>query len=217
MLHKNNSIKGCLAFFFCAFFLTSYSALAQFSVGLTGGTDFDTVNNVDAEVAALQKNINIYVGREGRHFGGFVKYNHQDWYIRVEALQVKRDHSFKIPIVLTDVKRIITDFEVTHLDVPLLLGYNISKSLRIFGGPRWSFNQKANSTGVQIEDLERTSFVGTQLGFGYQYKRFELDVRYSLSGQTHEVNFLENPIGNKNQYINSQGQFVLLGLSAYIL
>jgi len=174
-------------------------------------------NNVDAEVAALQKNINIYVGREGRHFGGFVKYNHQDWYIRVEALQVKRDHSFKIPIVLTDVKRIITDFEVTHLDVPLLLGYNISKSLRIFGGPRWSFNQKANSTGVQIEDLERTSFVGTQLGFGYQYKRFELDVRYSLSGQTHEVNFLENPIGNKNQYINSQGQFVLLGLSTYIL
>jgi hypothetical protein len=217
MLHKNNSIKGCFAFFFWAFFLTSSSALAQFSVGLTGGTDFDTVNNVDAEVAALQKNINIYVGREGRHFGGFVKYNHQDWYIRVEALQVKRDHSFKIPIVLTDVKRIITDFEVTHLDVPLLLGYNISKSLRIFGGPRWSFNQKANSTGVQIEDLERTSFVGTQLGFGYQYKRFELDVRYSLSGQTHEVNFLENPIGNKNQYINSQGQFVLLGLSAYIL
>ena len=217
MLHKNNSIKGCLAFFFCAFFLTSYSALAQFSVGITGGTDFDTVNNVDAEVAALQKNINIYVGREGRHFGGFVKYNHQDWYIRVEALQVNRDHSFKIPIVRTDVKRIITDFEVTHLDVPLLLGYNISKSLRIFGGPRWSFNQKANSTGVQIEDLERTSFVGTQLGFGYQYKRFELDVRYSLSGQTHEVNFLENPIGNKNQYINSQGQFVLLGLSTYIL
>lgn len=217
MLHKNNSIKGCFAFFFWAFFLTSSSALAQFSVGLTGGTDFDTVNNVDAEVAALQKNINIYVGREGRHFGGFVKYNHQDWYIRVEALQVKRDHSFKIPIVLTDVKRIITDFEVIHLDVPLLLGYNISKSLRIFGGPRWSFNQKANSTGVQIEDLERTSFVGTQLGFGYQYKRFELDVRYSLSGQTHEVNFLENPIGNKNQYINSQGQFVLLGLSAYIL
>jgi len=101
--------------------------------------------------------------------------------------------------------------------VPLLLGYNISKSLRIFGGPRWSFNQKANSTGVQIEDLERTSFVGTQLGFGYQYKRFELDVRYSLSGQTHEVNFLENPIGNKNQYINSQGQFLLLGLSTYIL
>ncbi len=217
MLHKNNSIKGCFAFFFWAFFLTSSSALAQFSVGLTGGTDFDTVNNVDAEVAALQKNINIYVGREGRHFGGFVKYNHQDWYIRVEALQVKRDHSFKIPIVLTDVKRIITDFEVTHLDVPLLVGYNISKSLRIFGGPRWTFNQKANSTGVQIEDLERTSFVGTQLGFGYQYKRFELDVRYSLSGQTHEVNFLENPIGNKNQYINSQGQFVLLGLSAYIL
>ena len=98
MLHKNNSIKGCLAFFFCAFFLTSYSALAQFSVGITGGTDFDTVNNVDAEVAALQKNINIYVGREGRHFGGFVKYNNQDWYIRVEALQVKRDHSFKIPL-----------------------------------------------------------------------------------------------------------------------
>ena len=217
MLHKNNSIKGCFAFFFWAFFLTSSSGLAKFSVGLTGGTDFDTVNNVDAEVAALQKNINIYVGREGRHFGGFVKYNHQDWYIRVEALQVKRDHSFKIPIVLTDVKRIITDFEVTHLDVPLLLGYNIFKSLRIFGGPRWSFNQKANSTGVQIEDLERTSFVGTQLGFGYQYKRFELDVRYSLSGQTHEVNFLENPIGNKNQYINSQGQFVLLGLSTYIL
>lgn len=217
MLHKNTPLKGYFAFFFCAFFMTSYSALAQFSVGITGGTDFDTVNNVDAEVAALQKNINIYVGREGRHFGGFVKYNHQDWYIRVEALQVKRHHSFKIPIVLTDVKRIITDFEVTHLDVPLLLGYNISKSLRIFAGPRWTFNQKANSTGVQIEDLERTSFVGTQLGFGYQYKRFELDVRYSLSGQTHEVNFLENPVGNKNQYINSQGQFVLLGLSAYIL
>ena len=69
MLHKNNPLKGYFAFFFCAFFMTSYSALAQFSVGITGGTDFDTVNNVDAEVAALQKNINIYVGREGRHFG----------------------------------------------------------------------------------------------------------------------------------------------------
>ena len=59
---------GCLAFFFCAFFMISFSALAQFSVGITGGTDFDTVNNVDAEVAALQKNINIYVGREGQSF-----------------------------------------------------------------------------------------------------------------------------------------------------
>ena len=76
--------------------MISFSGLAQFSVGIIGGTDFDTVNNVDAEVAVLQKNINIYVGRDGHHFGGFVKYNNQDWYIRVEALQVKRDHSFKI-------------------------------------------------------------------------------------------------------------------------
>ena len=48
-------------------------ASAQFSFGVVAGIDFDTVNNIDAEVAALDKNINIYVGRSGHHFGGFFK------------------------------------------------------------------------------------------------------------------------------------------------
>ena len=38
-------------------------ALAQFSFGVVAGIDFDAVNNIDAEVAVLDKNINIYVGR----------------------------------------------------------------------------------------------------------------------------------------------------------
>ena len=43
-------------------------ASAQFSFGVVAGIDFYTVNNIDAEVAALDKNINIYVGRSGHYF-----------------------------------------------------------------------------------------------------------------------------------------------------
>jgi len=192
-------------------------ASAQFSFGVVAGIDFDTVNNIDAEVAALDKNINIYVGRSGHHFGGFLKYNYQNWFLRVEALSLRRNHSYKIPIVLTDTKRIITDFDVTQWDVPLLFGYNLTRALRVLAGPRWTLNQAAVFEDNPINALERARFVGTQLGLGYQYKRFEIDVRYSLNGQDHEVNFLPEPIENKNQYINSQGQFVLLSLSAHIL
>lgn len=199
------------------FFLISTAAWSQFSLGVLVGTDFDTVNNVDASVAALEKNINIYVSRSGQHFGAFVKYDFSKWFIRTEVQQLRRQHAYKIPIVLTDVKRIITDFEVRQWDVPLLLGYSVTPSLRLFAGPRWSLNQTANVKGQDILELNKASFVGSQIGMGYQYKRFELDVRYSLSGQVHEVNFLENPMSNKNQYVNSQGQFVLLSLSAYIL
>ena len=43
-------------------------ASAQFFFGVVAGIDFDTVNNIDAEVAALDKNINVYVGRSDHHF-----------------------------------------------------------------------------------------------------------------------------------------------------
>jgi hypothetical protein len=196
---------------------TSTAAWSQFSIGVLGGTDFDTVNNVDASVAALDKNINIYVSRSGHHIGGFVKYSFPKWFVRTELMQLKRNHTFKIPIVLTDVKRIITDFEVTQLDIPLLVGYALTSDLRVFAGPNWTINQRATMKETSISDLSKHVITGAQFGLGYQYKRFELDMRYALNGQTHEVNFLSSPIGQKNQYIQSQGQFVMLSIAAYLL
>ena len=56
---------------------------------------------------------------------------------------------------------------------------------------------------------------GLQYGIGVKFGNIEVDVRAERSFTKNEIKFMENRIGEKNQYVSTQGKLYLLGISYY--
>ena len=112
---------------------------------------------------------------------------------------------------------VVTDFNETKIDVPVLIGFKPFKYLNIFAGPRFEYNKKVKDlNNLSISDLNTDFQIGLQYGVGVKFYKFELDLRVERGFEKNEINYLKDAIGSKNQYITSIGKIYLLALSFYL-
>ena len=69
---------------------------------------------------------------------------------------------------------------------------------------------------MSISDLKTDYRIGLQYGVGVKFLRFEIDIRVDKGFEKNEINYMKNPVGNKNQFITSTGKIYLLALSFYL-
>jgi hypothetical protein len=69
---------------------------------------------------------------------------------------------------------------------------------------------------IDLDDLKNQYRLGLQYGIGLKFGKFEIDLRAERGFSENEINFMENQVEIKNQYITSQGRLYLLGVSYYL-
>ena len=199
------------------FLLITISTFSQFEYGFKGGISFNGNLNVALEIKSLDLGFptNNYESRDGEHFGLFFKINFNNFYLRPEINYTRIKNSYDLFLVAK--KDVITDFDETKIDIPVIVGYNLFKYLNIFAGPRFEYNKKVKDlNNLIISDLNTDFQIGLQYGVGLKFYRFELDLRVEIGFEKNEINYLKDAIGSKNKFITSEGKLYLLTLSFYL-
>ena len=199
------------------FFFITLNIYSQFEYGIKGGINFNTNLNVALEIESLDLGFptNNYESRNGEHFGLFFKINFNKFYLRPEINYTRIKNSYDL--FLVPKRDVVTDFNETKIDIPVLIGYKPFKYLNIFAGPRFEYNKKVKDlNNLSISDLKTDYRIGLQYGVGVKFLRFEIDIRVDKGFEKNEINYMKNPVGNKNQFITSTGKIYLLALSFYL-
>ncbi|MBT4063465.1 MAG: outer membrane beta-barrel protein, partial [Flavobacteriaceae bacterium] len=132
------------------FFFITLNIYSQFEYGIKGGINFNSNLNVALEIESLDLGFptNNYESRNGEHFGLFFKINFNKFYLRPEINYTRIKNSYDL--FLVPKRDVVTDFNETKIDVPVLIGYKPFKYLNIFAGPRFEYNKK-------VKDLNNLS------------------------------------------------------------
>lgn len=120
-------------------------------------------------------------------------------------------------IIYTDVKSeyningTATEYDLTKLDVPVLLGTKVLGFGNVFIGPSFQYILQED---FQLNDLSTDDFnkfsVGMQLGFGVEFGRIGLDVRWERGLTNSEADFVSS---NTNINIDNRTNQIIFGLS----
>jgi hypothetical protein len=199
-------VKNLILFFLFFYFHNLSGQVVSLEYGLKAGINFNSHLNVALEIESLNLGFptNNYESRNGEHFGLFFKINFKKFYLRPEINYTRIKNSYDL-------------FLVPKSDVPVLIGYKPFKYLNIFIGPRFEYNKKVKDlNNLSISDLNTDYRIGLQYGVGIKFSRFEIDIRAERGFEKNEINYMKNPVENKNQFITSIGKIYLLAFSFYL-
>jgi len=204
-----------MKFYYVLIILISSNIFSQFEYGIKGGINFNSNINLNAEIESINNAINIFESRNGAHIGGFFKLSIGSFFIRPEFTYSKIKNSYSIPYVLVKTENIITEFSQNKIDIPVMLGYKFYNLINIFAGPRFEYIGKVEFENLNLDELKNKFKTGLQYGIGVKFGKVEVDLRAERGFSKNEIKFMENQIGEKNQYISTKGKLYLLGVSYY--
>lgn len=145
-------------------------------------------------------------GKTGYHVGFWGKLDFPKIYLRPELVYTKTKSSY-------DVDGGSQDYDVSKLDLPVLLGIKIVGPLHLFAGPAFQYTLKNDLEGVEIEDVESDFTVGLNAGAGVNIGKLGFDVRYERGFSENEANFIGNNITDVSGRVDSRPSQVIFSLS----
>ncbi|MBO0324284.1 PorT family protein [Muricauda sp. CAU 1633] len=145
-------------------------------------------------------------GKTGYHVGFWGKLDLPKIYLRPELVYTKTKSSY-------DVDGSSQDYDVSKLDLPVLLGVKIVGPLHVFAGPAFQYTLKNDLDGVEIEDVENDFTVGLNAGAGVNIGKLGFDVRYERGFSENEANFIGNNITDVSGRVDSRPSQVIFSLS----
>ncbi len=160
-------------------FLFAYKAYAQdFDLGVKGGVNYAQsvilnvvgADGVDMGDLENERGMSVVLGGFARATFGKVVFQPE---LLFSENQSFADIGNIDPqnITLSDV----LEMKVDKVDIPLLVGYNVYKSVRVIGGPVVS-HIKSESTDPLFDFKNLT--IGYHAGFGFDINRLTFDARY---------------------------------------
>ena len=176
------------------FLLVSTStAFAQSGFGVKAGLNYGDNGEIEyTDFTEAGNNIITEKGdsKMGYHFGVFYRAQLGPVFLKPELLytQTKSKYEFRSQE---------SDYEVSKLDLPILVGLDIIGPLHIFAGPSLQYVLENDLEGVTLADVENEFSVGAQFGAGVQFGGIGLDVRYErgLTENQAEALNLDNSSG----------------------
>lgn len=145
-------------------------------------------------------------GKTGYHVGFWGKLDFPKIYLRPELVYTKTKSSY-------DVDGDSQDYDVSKLDLPVLLGVKIVGPLHLFAGPAFQYTLKNDLENVEIEDVESDFTVGLNAGAGVNIGRLGFDIRYERGFSENEANFIGNNITDVSGRVDSRPSQVIFSLS----
>lgn len=178
-------------FLVVAFALIGSAAMAQSGSGFGVKAGLSYNKNGDLIQSVGEGGQDIVEGAEGKtgyHFGLWGKLDFPKIYLRPELVYSKTKSSY-------DVAGGSQDYDVSKLDLPVLLGYKLIGPLHIFAGPAFQYTLKNDLGDLEVEDVENDFTVGLNAGVGVNLGRLGLDVRYERGFSENEADIIDIPDG----------------------
>lgn len=178
-------------FLVVALALIGSAAMAQSGSGFGIKAGLSYNKNGDLISSVGQGGEDIVEGAEGKtgyHFGFWGKLDFPKIYLRPELVYSKTKSSY-------DIAGDSQDYDVSKLDLPVLLGYKLVGPLHIFAGPAFQYTLKNDLEDLEVEDVENDFTVGLNAGLGVNLGRLGLDVRYERGFSKNEAEIIDIPDG----------------------
>jgi len=145
-------------------------------------------------------------GKVGFHVGFFGKLDFPKIYLKPELVYTKTKSSY-------DVDGTTNDYDISKIDLPVLLGYKIIGPLHIFAGPSFQYTLNNDLKGLEVEDVKNDFTVGLNVGVGVNLGNIGLDVRYERGFSENEAAFIGNNIADISGRVDSRPSQIIFGLS----
>ena len=145
-------------------------------------------------------------GKTGYHVGFWGKLDFPKVYLRPELVYTKTKSSY-------DVDGNSQDYDISKLDLPVLLGIKIVGPLHVFAGPAFQYTLKNDLEDLEVNDVKNDFTVGLNTGVGVNIGKVGLDVRYERGFSENEANFIGNNITDISGRVDSRPSQVIFSLS----
>ncbi|MCK5441608.1 MAG: PorT family protein [Maribacter sp.] len=167
------------------FALVSLTAFAQkdSGFGIKGGLNYNANGDYfdAAEDAYKDPSRNV-----GYHIGLFGKLGNR-FYVRPELVYTKTKSDYDGE-----------SFDMSKLDVPVLVGTKIIGPLHVFAGPAFQYILDSEFEGISSNEIESDFTVGLHIGAGVNLGKLGVDVRYERGFSSNEANFINNNVTELN-------------------
>ncbi|MFK7750808.1 MAG: outer membrane beta-barrel protein [Kordia sp.] len=172
---KNNLL--CLVFL-----LASATCLAQF--GVKAGLNFNSNGEFKLQdVINAGENIVEDSGdaKIGYHVGAYYEINFSKLYLRPEIVYTKTKSEYGS-----------SAYDMSKIDVPVLVGIDVIGPLSIFAGPAFQYTLDNDLENNTISDVRNDITVGFNFGAAVKIGNIGLDVRYERGFSENEANILDS-------------------------
>jgi hypothetical protein len=143
--------------------------------GLNYNGNGDYIEAVD--IAAQDPDRNV-----GYHIGVYGKLGNQI-YLRPEIIYTKTKSDYSG-----------NDFDMSKLDIPVLVGTKVIGPLHVFGGPAFQYILNTEFDGISIDNVENDFTVGLHFGVGVNLGGIGVDLRYERGFSENESRFINTNI-----------------------
>lgn len=184
------------------FFLIS--AQAQSSFGLKGGLSYNSNGNLSeftTEANSIIKDKGK--GKSGYNIGVYGKIDLGNLYIRPELVYTKTTSEYEL-------NSGNQDFELSKIDAPVLLGFELIGPLSVFAGPSFQYILDNNINGIDFDKVENEFTMGLNIGASLEFGRLGIDVRYERGLNENEAKFASN---NTNFKLDTRPEQIIVNLS----
>tara|TARA_R110002012_G_scaffold19465_9_gene70317 strand:- start:14136 stop:14747 length:612 start_codon:yes stop_codon:yes gene_type:complete len=196
-------------FLVVAFALIGSAAMAQSGsgFGVKAGLSYNKNGDLISSVGdGGQDIVEGASGKAGYHFGFWGKLDFPKIYLRPELVYSKTKSSY-------DIDGDSQDYDVSKLDMPVLLGYKLIGPLHIFAGPAFQYTLKNDLEGLTVEDVENDFTVGLNAGVGVNLGNLGLDVRYERGFSENEAEIIGDNITDVSGRVDSRPSQIIFALS----
>ena len=196
-----------LLLFFC--FFTFLISSAQLDFGIKAGVNYNNFN--DLNITGGSFGTNEFVDSKnsvGYHFGIFSQFNLTKFYVRTELLYVHNKGSFDCQFSNA------SNFDLSTLELPVLVGFNIIKPLSFYIGPSLIYSLDSNFSDFFDLTIENDLSVGFNIGANYVVDKFGIDLRYSSGFSENTASYLDDiPLDGNGYILDTRPSQFLLSLS----
>lgn len=170
---KNNLL--CFVFLFA-----TASCFAQF--GVKAGLNFNS-NGELREIVTVGENIIEESGdaKIGYHVGAYYNIDLGKLYLRPEVVYTKTKSEYQS-----------NAYDMSKIDVPVLLGIDVIGPVSIFAGPAFQYTLDNDFENASISDVQNDITVGFNFGAMVKIGNVGLDVRYERGFTENEATILDS-------------------------
>ncbi len=200
---KNSLLTAAFAMLSIAAFSQSDSGFG-IKAGLNYSQNGDLIASVDDAAENIVQGSDSKVGY---HVGIFGKLAFSRLYLRPELVYTKTQSAYNLAALEGGTK-----YDMSKLDLPVLLGAKIIGPLHVFAGPAFQYILSNDLENFSINDAEKDFTVGLHIGAGVDLGRLGLDVRYERGLSENEAEFVGEKV-NIDGRVDSRPSQVIFAVS----
>ncbi|MCF6182913.1 outer membrane beta-barrel protein [Lutibacter sp.] len=176
-------MKKRIVLFSIVFLVTFFISNAQSGFGIKAGLGYNSNGEFSEIISDTQTIINNKgAGKSSFNIGFYGKLDLGMIYIRPELVYTKTTSEYQL-------NSQSTDYKLSKLDLPVLVGFKVIGPLNVFAGPAFQYVLDNNFKGLKYESIKNNFTVGLNIGASIELGKLGLDVRYERGLSKNEANW----------------------------